>query len=378
MALHQIALIGRRMDTTLLGVKEFHPDVLHLLYTERTAQLYEPMVRMLPGGIQVVECPVDPYDASQVMRVCRGIRESLTGTDTLQYNLTEGTKVCAAAAFRVAEEFGDDVVYFSQEGEIINLKDFSRRPQNARISNEEFVDLFGSNLHSYNTAAEILPIDVVTAREVKSFIEKYQKTFQRIQHQYRSQFGGRIEKLPETFKVDREHNVFVDTRGGALTITDKGKVTFQSANPLATRLFFTGRWWEVLVSDTVYRWDLSRHANPADSQVWRNVEFLDKGTGKTKNELDVMVNDRRRLLMIECKSGYIAQENVYKIDSTRETYGGNSSKGILVSYYPLEENLASKCRDLHVYYFAPEGPNDRIRHLEELPRWLDAVVLEIE
>ena len=143
-------------------------------------------------------------------------------------------------------------------------------------------------------------------------------------------------------------------------------------------LFFTGRWWETIVSNLVYKWDVKRHSNPDDCQVWRNIEFRTSESGQTKNELDVLVNDRRRLIMLECKSGYIAQENVYKIDSTRETYGGNHSKGILVSYYPLDEALARKCRDLHVYYFAPEKDGQRVDYINGLPSFLDKVVKEVE
>jgi len=377
MALHQIILVGRRMETALLGVKEFHPDVVHLFFTPSTRDVFRPFVRMLESDTVFVEHPVDPYDVSGVQDCCRKIRQSLGEGDRLIYNLTEGTKIAAFAALLIAYEFSDEAVYYSQEGEVITLPSFERRPNSARISNEEFVPLFGNELSSYSRASDILPVDVASAWNVKSFIEKNQKTYQRIQRQFRSEFGGRIENLPDFFKVDREHNMTISAKNGQVVITDRDRIIFSDNNIYTTMLFFTGRWWEVIVSDTVNKWDLARHARKLDSQVWRSVEFRGSKVGRTKNELDILVNDRRRLVMIECKSGYIAQENIYKIDSVRETYGGDHSVGILVSYYPLEEDLKIKCRDLGVLYFCPEKDSERINYIRHLPSWLDIVIKNI-
>lgn len=366
------------MDTALVGLKEFRPDVVHLLYTEATTDSFEPFVSMLPESVRVDRRRIDPYGIEEVKAVCRDIRNGIGADDVLQYNVTESTKVAAGAAVQYALECGDSAVYYTQEGEKIDFVSGTRVPTQARIHNAEFVSLFGNRLTSYNLASEITMDDVRDAWAVKRFTEEHQKIYQRIQKQYRSQFGGRIEKLPESFMVEHERGMSVRTEGGRLDITDRGKVLFHSDNTLAVRLFFTGRWWEVVVSSTVYKWDLSRHENPADSEVWRNVEFSGAKDGRTKNELDILVNDRRRLVLIECKSGYIGQENVYKLDSTRETYGGDHSKAVLVSYYPLDPDLAEKCRNLHVYYYAPERESDRISYIQGLPAWLDSVVSEIE
>lgn len=366
------------METSLIGLKEFQPDAVHLLYTEATREIYKPFVAMLPENVTVKEYLIDPYEMETVREVCRNIRAGLTDGDILQYNITEGTKVAAGAAVQVASEFKDHVVYYTQEGERIDFTSGSRRPVTARISNAEFVTLFGNRLSSYKKASDIAMADVGASWDVKRFIESYQKAYQRIQHQFRTQFKGHLDKLPTSFSVDRERGMTVTVNGGAMEINDRGRILFRSDSPNATRLFFTGRWWEVIVSNVVYKWDIARKARPSDSEVWRSVEFQGRAEGKVKNELDILVNDRRRLILIECKSGYIGQENVYKLDSTRETYGGDNSRAILVSYYPLDPDLVQKCRDLHVYFFAPDQAPDRIDHINRLPAWLDSIAGDIE
>lgn len=366
------------MDTALLGFKEFLPGALHLLYTEVTSETFRPFREMLPEDVTVEEIRIEPYDMASIRDICRGIREALAEGDTLQYNLTEGTKVAAGAIAQYALECGDSAIYYTQEGEVIDFITGERRPAGARISNSEFVRLFGNSLTSYNTAGSMDSSEIGAAWDVKRFIEQHQKVYQRIQHQYRSMYGGRIEKLPDEFDIQHERGMHVTVREGCLDIRERGKVLFHNDSPLAVRLFFTGRWWEVIVSSIVYKWDLARHADAQDSEVWRNVEFAGVKEGRSKNELDILVNDRRRLLLIECKSGYLGQENVYKLDSTRETYGGNHSKALLVTYYPLDSDLMQKCRDLHVYWFSPPVDSQRRDYIQKLPQWLDKVVSEIE
>lgn len=366
------------METAWLGVKEFHPDVVHILYSDAVADAYEPMLKMLPSSVTAHEYRIDPYASQKIMEICDGIHSFLHEGDRLMYNLTEGTKVAAAAAYSVAARYSDKAVYYSQEGEMIDLLTWERRPINVRVSNKEFLDLFGNDLESYNRADEILPVDVVTAYEVKRFIENEPRLFERMQKSFRRDFGGRLENLPERFFLEKPNRVELSIKDGGLVIRHKSKVVFNSDNPLATRLFFTGRWWEVIVSDKVLKWDLSRRSNRLSSEVWRNVEFKVPGTGKTKNELDIMVNEGIRLLFIECKSGYIGQENIYKIYSTKVTYGGDHSMGILVSYYPLDKALKDKCDDLHINYFAPEKDADRIKYIDKLPSWLDGVSMKME
>ena len=375
MAHHQIILVGSRLEAELLLVKEFRPDVVHLLYTKAVALQYKSLLDAFPRKVKVCEYEIDPYAIESISLLCVSIRDTLQEGDSLSYNITEGTKPSALACMAVARQRGDKVYYLSQEGELLDIGAHTRDFLNKGLTNEEFVTLYGNILNSYNLASQITPEQVQTAFSIKAFMEAHQKAFQHIQKQYRSQFGGRVEKLPPSFQVEREHNMFLSSKGGAMTITDRGKVIFHSPHPDTLFQFFTGRWWEVIVSHYVYQWDLNRRS---DSQVWRNVEFSSPGTTRTKNELDILVNDRNRLILIECKSGYLGQENIYKIDGTRQTYGGRNSKGLLVTYYPLDESLRQKCEDLHIYNYSPPTEKDRPHFIEHIGAWLDSVVKELE
>lgn len=372
---HQIILVGSRLESELLLVKEFRPDVVHLFYTQSVALHYKSLLDSFPKNLVVNEYEIDPYAMESVGLLCATIKESLQWDDVLEYNLTEGTKPSALACLAIALRHKDNAYYLSQEGEVINLLTHERYFLNQSLTNEEFVVLYGNVLASYNKASDLTEGEIKTAFAIKHFMEEHQKVFQHIQKQYRSEFGGRVEKLPQSFQVDREHNMFLSMNAGTMKIEDRGKLIFNGKDPSTVFQFFTGRWWEVVVSFYVYKWDLERRS---DSQVWRNVEFTSRGSTHTKNELDILVNDRNRLILIECKSGYLGQENIYKIDSTRQTYGGRNSKGLLVTYYPLDENLRQKCEDLHIYNYSPPTEAARVSYIQNIGKWLDEVVRELE
>ena len=94
--------------------------------------------------------------------------------------------------------------------------------------------------------------------------------------------------------------------------------------------------------------------------------------------MDLLVNDKQRLLLIECKSGEVLSADIFRIDGVRETYGGTVSKAILISYLPLSKSIVEKCEDLGIYWFAPKDMASRVGHINLLPEWLDEVVARHE
>lgn len=107
-------------------------------------------------------------------------------------------------------------------------------------------------------------------------------------------------------------------------------------------LFFKGRWWETLVAHKVRTWS---QRDPNRPEVWQSVLFqTENNSSRTKNEVDVLLNNQQKLIFIECKSGNVTQNDIYKVDAVRETYGGDISLAVLASYYPVEDSLQEKAR----------------------------------
>jgi hypothetical protein len=369
---HQIILLGKDITSVYHGIKEFGPDHIHLLYTDATDHIETPMYPLLPSSIRCNRYKAEPYNGNNVIDVCRRIHREHQGEFT--YNLSEGTKVMAFAAFVVAKESGADAFYLTQHGEVVHLSRFENHPLQSSLNNDEILSLSGNTLSDYHDAKELSDEDVKASKRIKQFIEQYPQEHARIQKFFSIFCKRQLNRLPSS-KIFA-NNLRFKHRNGSILVTLREYVLLRLPQSNATHLYFEGRWWETLVANQVRNWSLQRENSP---EVWQSVIFQTNGQdAHPKNEIDVLLNNQQKLIFIECKSGNVTQNDIYKIDAVRETYGGDISQAVLASYYPIEESLQEKCKDLQIYLFAPTFLTERNTYLNKMPAWLDKLADELQ
>lgn len=364
---HQIILLGRDITSVYHGIKEFGPDHIHLLFTEETKSIPEPMYGLLPKSI-VYSCYLTkPYDGKNLMDICRKIHHDHIGE--FSYNLSEGTKIMAFAALQVAKEMDAFAFYLTQTGQRIRIDSFEAFPLNTVLENEEIIQLSGNILSEYHDVKNLADTDLTASYMIKEFIERYPKEHEKIQRFFGIFCQRRLSCMPSSKVLAGE--LKVKHRDGTLLILQGERPLLKLPYPNACHLYFEGRWWEMLVAERVRYWSLQRNNPP---EVWQSVIFqIDRTNDKAKNEVDVLLNNRQQLIFIECKSGQVTRNDIYKIDAVRETYGGDISQAVLASYYPVEKSLRDKCKDLQISLFAPTVSQDRIHYIDTLPEWLDVL-----
>lgn len=365
---HQIILIGKDITSVYQAIKEFGPDCIHLLFTSETEDVLGPMYPMLPQSIRRYSYLVEPYDGRCVMEVCRDIHRTFEGEFT--YNLSEGTKLMAFAANQVAVEERAKAYYLTQQGEVVFIDGFERVPLMTSLSNEEMIRLSGNVIAGYYDCKDLKDQDIQLSWQIKRFIENYRQEHTHVQRYFSLYCGRRLDRLPSSHSFPDD--LSFKQRDGGVLVFRSGKAILRLESPNGCHLYFEGRWWETLVAEKVHLWSDTKGDPP---QAWQSVQFqLEKGScEKTKNEVDVLLNDEQKLIFIECKSGQVTQNDIYKIDAVRETYGGDISLAVLASYYPVDADLREKCKDLQISVFAPSAFSDRIDHIEVLPQWLDTL-----
>lgn len=368
---HQIILLGKDITSVYHGIKEFGPDHIHLLFTEETKDIPEPMYGLLPQSIIYSCYMATPYDGEKVIDICRKIHQDHFGE--FSYNLSEGTKIMAFAALLVAKEMSAFAFYLTQTGRIIRLDSFETLPMNTMLENEEIIQLSGNILSEYHDVKNLTDTDVTVARMIKGFIERYPREHEKIQRFFGIFCQRRLSCMPPSKVLAGD--LKVKHRDGTLLILEREKSLLKLPYPNACRLYFEGRWWETLVAERIRAWSLQRNNPP---EVWQSVIFqVGHANDKAKNEVDVLLNNRQQLIFIECKSGLVTQNDIYKIDAVRETYGGDISQAVLASYYPVEASLRDKCKDLQISLFAPPVFEDRIHYIDTLPQWLNERVEDL-
>ncbi|MDH6306534.1 hypothetical protein M2459_003210 [Parabacteroides sp. PF5-5] len=360
---HHIILIGKDVTSAYHGVKEFGPDFIHLLYTNETRNLAQPMFSLLPASIRHKFYLIGAYDAERIKNVCHKIHQNFSGE--FAYNLSEGTKIMAFSAFSVAKKHNAFPFYITQRGEVVNLDTFERFPVHSILENEEILLLNGSKISAYDD--HLSDVEIKSAKDIKRFIEEHKQEHSRIQKYFDSHCHRLLNRLPEKHTFSDQLSFAQDN--GELLITLKDKILLDIPFPNGCMLYFEGRWWETLVAAKAREWSKRQTIIP---EVWQSVVFhSDSERPQTKNEVDVLLNNEQKLIFIECKSGQVTQNDVYKVDAVRETYGGDISQAILASYYPVDASLHEKCRDLQIELFAPSHSSERIHYIDTLPEWLD-------
>ncbi len=369
---HQIILIGKDITPAYHGIKEFGPDFVHILYTKETKFVPSPMFALIPRSVKYKLYCIEAYQAEGIIATCKEIHRDFAGSFT--YNLSEGTKIMAFAAFSVAKEYNAEIIYLTQQGEIIHLDTFQTYPMHTILENHEILALKGSKLSTYTNTRDLSDEDICSSHKIKRFIEEYPKEHERMQKFYESHANRKLNRLPATRTFPNQLKYIQEE--GSLFVTLDYKVLLNIPHPNGSTLYFEGRWWETLVAAKVREWSNNQKNVP---EVWQSVVFHTvNNSERTKNEVDILLNNEQKLIFIECKSGYVNQNDVYKVDAVRETYGGDVSRAILASYFPVESSLREKAKDLQIALFAPALFADRINHLEKLPEWLDRLSDKIQ
>ncbi len=364
---HQIITLGKENISVYHGLKEVRPDVVHFLLTDQTSECYERIVEQLEGECEWHTYRVDPYDGPSVERVCEKIQREHEGEVT--YNLSEGTKIMTIAALNVARQCGAKALFLTQTGELVDLVTFESQPLQVTLSNEEMLRVSGSRLWTHENVKYMSRIDVRAASEIVEFIERNNDAFYRIQSYFRHACRRKVSCLPGKFRVG--HDLRVTVSKGRIEVMRYDKMLLSLSHPNSAFLMFGGRWWEALVASQVKCWGESQGQGV---EAWHSVVFQSEADQeKVKSEVDLLINNNSNLIFLECKSGHISQEDIYKIDSVREIYGGDSSIAALASYYPLEPMIREKCDNLDIHVFAPETRAEIRQHVKQLPDFLNTV-----
>ena len=129
------------------------------------------------------------------------------------------------------------------------------------------------------------------------------------------------------------------------------KIVFKNED---SRFYCNGGWLENHVFNTIFHMRKSRESI---SDISKGIEIV-RAQGTVKNEIDVIAMANNRLHIIECKTRKFTNKNhantpgaaaIYRLDTLKESMGGNSGKAMLVSYQRLSRYTEQRAKDLGIY-----------------------------
>lgn len=338
-----IALVGREALPVYYTVAEYKPELTYLIGTRETRTAVKNLQAVMSvQGLNSRSIDVSPYDVEQTMAKCADIHAA-NGEAEYSYNLTGGTKPMAIGAMLCAQRHGARMLY-TDAASILDLATFEHAPLATKLDNKTLFALQGQRLKSYDV---FTPDEArrECAKEIGLFIRKHKAAYGTLMQHYQKH-----KQVPREFEQGK---TLYRKEGRVITVEHKDVEVLCIDHPDAHRLLFEGRWWETLVAEAIHKWAAGRY------ELWTNVKFQPtaNGASKDKNEVDVLLNVGNTLLFVECKSGAFDQNNIYKLESVCQTYGGYKSRGVIIAFQrdKVNADLKEKAHDRKIEIIVPDA-----------------------
>ena len=360
-----VTLLGKEPLPVFYLIQKFSLKDIYVLGTNENKGVYgglERVCRYIGCKIEFVE--VRAFDIKDVIAKCEEIHRKYSGDVKFVYNLTGGTKPMAIGAYIIAKRYESDI-YYTDSKSCLNLNTFEVSPMEEKVANEIIFILQGQKLKKYSVwDKDNEKENIAASQDILRFIRKEKNLYTKLVKKIKDSNG-----YLNNCRIGSAEYDFYD---GDLTITKNDKEVLRINTPMSKKLLFEGRWWECLVADAMARWAKGKY------EIWSDVVFDtvgDVGVSADKNEVDVLINIGNTIVFVECKSGNLTQNEIYKMASVKQIYGSDKSKSVLVTFWPLKADLRQKADDQQISVIAPASVNEDV--LYRIPDEMDKIVKKL-
>lgn len=338
-----ITLVGAQPLPVFYPIYEYRPDIIYLIGTNQSKDVMDNLCATIKDN--GMECTSrildDAYDANKCKALCDSI---IFGEKdcTITFNLTGGSKPMALGAMWSAVLNNCEMIY-TESKNCINIRTSVKTPLRKYLPPELIFLLQVQRLKSYNTYTPNAERSKCAEEIRRQVFDPYKRE---VLDLLKAEYDRNRNHLGNRYSCDP---VLYEKEGTTTILTYKGTEIFRSDYPEADMLMFEGRWWETLVADAIYKWAKDKY-DVLTSVVFapKEDDYTKDGIKIDKNEIDIAVNLGNKFLFVECKSGTFNQDDIYKLNRITQTYGGDKSKSVLVSYhgffYP-KKDLKDKARE---------------------------------
>lgn len=364
MAKIHITLLGKEPLPVFYPIIEFHQKIVYLIGTNENKDIASSLERVLIYlDIEYHFCEVDAYDILETSRVCEEIINKYAADDEFMYNITGGTKPMAIGALNTAKKHNAKIIY-TNGSKCIDINTHESVDLQCKLDSKVMFVLQGQQVKNVESYVEN-PLKSAMSKQIMDLILNNNKVYKDLSA-YKEMCG---EIVPNSFNYKK---VLFACDNGHIHVAYEGVTALDVDCECSKELLFEGRWWETLVADTLYKWSNGRYG------ILQNVRFKNKTDApestKDKNEIDIVVNLGTTFVMIECKSGNLTQNEIYKMDYVRNIYGSDKSKSVLVSFYPVKNDLKEKARESQIDVICPKNIYGQSKVLESIPAKMEKII----
>lgn len=343
----QIDFFDKDIVSTLLPISTMKPDKVYFLIDKRSITGRDPentsraINNMLPDT-EIEYIPVTVDDLSDIYEKLKALAEALVDRSDACIDLTGGTELMSACGYRISKEYDVLPIYVDVRREhVINAETGEIIKPINHISLEDCLTIIGAkrlrDSHDLPKEEEFDSI-INVCNVVFKHVDDWQKICQHISNTVASAVDQMHVRIPEKVGKTRGGeaaviNALLDN--GFLTKVEdgqgiSGKYKFPSRR---VRSYITtfGTWLELFIYIHALRvYDEAALGVVIDWYEGDNLDTQD-------NEIDVVAMKRSVPIFISCKMRKPVSGDLYEVGYVASMLGGNKSKALLATTYPVKE-----------------------------------------
>ena len=338
-------LVGGQALPVFLNAIQFPQETTHVLIaTEETINTAKNVKASLTlhGKTQVPSIiSLGPKEVANDFRKLRGQLEKLfeekTDTRKICFDITGGTKPMAIVSLEIAKKHGIQAMYLDSNVRQcwwLLPQEISTDVEKRSMKLEEFLGLAGTEIKSS-------PVNTLPSREFLDYLFDSQEWI-----------SVHIKKLENMINARKQQNPKYDIKSSDFeTFLEEIKEDSHNDRPKwdaywkeftqipnygkwrTQQKFLMGGWFE---SYTYYRLLDMKEAQQVKEMQF-NVYAFNPKANLDVQEFDIVYSDGYDLVIVECKTRPLNQDDVQKLENLRRVYSGVLGKAVLLTSLPAEQ-----------------------------------------
>jgi len=381
-----INLLSEQQIPNFIAVMQQSPDVVYALVTPR----FEKQVARFKEftGVPHEARRFDPYNFNADFEAIAELMQELPPEDEVTINFTGGTKIMSLATVLSAMAHRGkrriDLIYVDTASRQLERIRFEASGKLAvpnsealalHIPFQAYAGLQGEHIKSFRDEIDGAMRD--REQMMKALLSSGADNFFGRQKACFHANGKLKERGAFNFKPSRRTK---DTAEGSCTWgrddaslkLPSGKATEISGSNCSG--FLAGGWLEDFVfmrlaSAEKYQQVLQNVVLEFSPETIKKLEQKEWRVGKTdKNEVDIVVADGIRAVLIECKAGKVHQNHLHKLTALRRELLGPFGKAVLVCRFAPDAGLLELAKEKQIYVVAGDRINRITSEVERIMR----------
>lgn len=391
-SLHICIITGQPL-ANLIPLLQERPDTVCLVHSADMRDAAEKFIHTLKqAGFnenQILvrgELPTHPYDEIRLfaMELHDNLAEQFPNS-RLTWHATGGTKVMALAFWDVLDHKRDRVIYTETRDGIIEelIPEPGTTALQAVLTPELYLHALGKIKRRAESDSEEWCARVVERKQATRFLAENAEALGGLIQLFNRNLDADSTQS-QSLRIERTHGQWRKAldlliEAGIIESADGGLYPVTSKD---SSRYLTGGWLEE------YVWYIA--SQQGLDHVQCGLKFGDRQHRKDgqDNEIDAFIMHRNRLLLVECKSGYLGRDArkdgdiIYKLDSIGVHAGGTQATRLLLSAQPLKHetragrNVDTRARasatGIHTMECAElKSLGEQLRHWRDQGRWVN-------